>query len=294
MGHGADRGAAAGAGARRLAGAARAAAASGRTAACGSSCWCWSAWAGPEHRRRPRDDQGRHRAHEHGVQVLPARLGRLRPRLGVRAPGTSSSCSGGRGRGELAPCARVGAGLGSAGARWPRARRPCSTRCWRRPCAWTTASPTCRRPWTARPTCATAVYNDQQGPISSRSDYEGIQWLRQNVEGTPAIVEGRADSTAGAAASRSTQGCLPSSAGTGTRRSSAASWRTWSSSAAGRSTRSTPTPDVAEAQRFLRRYDVQYVIVGQVESNYYPPRGLRKFETGLNGALRGRVSRTSS
>ena len=39
-----------------------------------------------------------------------------------------------------------------------------------------------------------ATYDDQHGPIDlSQDDYEGIEWLRHNVEGTPAIVEGRAD-----------------------------------------------------------------------------------------------------
>ena len=39
------------------------------------------------------------------------------------------------------------------------------------------------------------------------------------------------------------------------------------------------------AVRFLRAYDVSYVIVGQVERLYYPPVGIDKFDNGLNGAL---------
>jgi uncharacterized membrane protein len=44
-------------------------------------------------------------------------------------------------------------------------------------------------------------------------------------------------------------------------------------------------PDPAQAQRFLARYDVAYVILGQVERVYYPADGLTKLETGLGGAL---------
>jgi uncharacterized membrane protein len=36
-----------------------------------------------------------------------------------------------------------------------------------------------------------ATYNDEHGEIELIYDYEGIQWLRENVEGSPVIVEGR-------------------------------------------------------------------------------------------------------
>ena len=44
------------------------------------------------------------------------------------------------------------------------------------------------------------------------------------------------------------------------------------------------TTDVGQARSILRRYDVQYVIVGAVERNYYPG-GMAKFQDGLGGAL---------
>ena len=43
--------------------------------------------------------------------------------------------------------------------------------------------------------------------------------------------------------------------------------------------------EVDSAVKFLRAYDVGYVIVGQVERLYYPPAGIDKFASGLNGAL---------
>jgi uncharacterized membrane protein len=43
--------------------------------------------------------------------------------------------------------------------------------------------------------------------------------------------------------------------------------------------------DVGLALQVLERYDVQYVIVGDVERNYYPEAGIAKFNDGLGGAL---------
>jgi uncharacterized membrane protein len=46
------------------------------------------------------------------------------------------------------------------------------------------------------------------------------------------------------------------------------------------------TTDVDTALDFLAKYDVGYVIVGQLERYYYGANGIAKFETGLDGALR--------
>jgi len=45
------------------------------------------------------------------------------------------------------------------------------------------------------------------------------------------------------------------------------------------------TTDTVTALGFLNRYDVKYVIVGQLEHYYYSADGIAKFATGLNGAL---------
>ena len=38
------------------------------------------------------------------------------------------------------------------------------------------------------------------------------------------------------------------------------------------------TLDLHEAQLFLQEYNVRYIVVGQVEKQYYIPEGLAKFE----------------
>jgi uncharacterized membrane protein len=49
------------------------------------------------------------------------------------------------------------------------------------------------------------------------------------------------------------------------------------------------TPDVIQARSFLARYDVAYVIVGQLERAYYPQAGLAKFEQMADQGLLRRI-----
>jgi YYY domain-containing protein len=130
-----------------------------------------------------------------------------------------------------------------------------------------------------------ATYNDEHGPIDLSYDYEGIQWMRQNVEGSPVIVEGRTPLYRWGGRFTEYTG-LPAVLGwdwhqvqqrgdfgymVGERAALVDSFYA--------------DPDVAKAQSFLRRFDVSYVVVGQVESLYYPGPGLMKFRDGLDGVL---------
>ncbi len=45
------------------------------------------------------------------------------------------------------------------------------------------------------------------------------------------------------------------------------------------------TTDPVAAMGFLDKYGVSYVIVGQLERYYYSPDGIAKFEAGLDGSL---------
>ncbi len=132
---------------------------------------------------------------------------------------------------------------------------------------------------------AKTVYQDPKGQIPLFDDRRGIEWLRENVEGTPAIVEGRTDLYRWGGRFSIYTG-LPTVLG----------WDWHQTQQRGKlagmvSQRAEqvdafykdPNPD--QALRFLRRYDVRYVIVGQVERLYYPGAGLQKFQSGLNGAL---------
>ena len=134
-----------------------------------------------------------------------------------------------------------------------------------------------------------AVYRDEFGPIELKWDWEGIEWMRQNVEGTPAIVEGRTPLYRWGGRFSIYTG-LPTVLG----------WDWHQTQQRGDSAYLIPERaglvdefysdgDVEQARDFLQRFDVRYVIVGQNERNYYDARGLAKFEGLLNGALPGGV-----
>jgi uncharacterized membrane protein len=127
------------------------------------------------------------------------------------------------------------------------------------------------------------TYDDQQGKISFEADYQGIQWLRENVSGTPAIVEAHVPIYRWGSRFAIYTG-LPDVLGW--------DWhQTQQRGAAPVQQRAADVDafyggtDVQSAIRFLHAYEVGYVIVGQVERLYYPPQGIAKFNSGLNGAL---------
>jgi YYY domain-containing protein len=130
-----------------------------------------------------------------------------------------------------------------------------------------------------------ATYNDEHGPINLSYDYEGIQWLRHNVQGSPVIVEGRSPLYRWGGRFSIYTG-LPAVLGwdwhqvqqrgdygymVGQRAAEVDLFYT--------------DPDVISAKGFLRRFDVSYVMVGRLEQLYYPAYGLAKFRAGLDGVL---------
>jgi uncharacterized membrane protein len=130
-----------------------------------------------------------------------------------------------------------------------------------------------------------ATYNDEHGPIDLSYDYEGIQWLRQNVEGSPVIVEGRAPLYRWGARFTIYTG-LPAVLGWDWHQVQQRGDYGYMVGERGVAIDEFYSePDVAKAQGFLRRYDVSYVIVGRLEQLYYPNSGLVKFESGLGGVL---------
>jgi uncharacterized membrane protein len=130
-----------------------------------------------------------------------------------------------------------------------------------------------------------AVYNDEHGPIALSQDLEGIEWMRHNVEGTPTIVEGRAQLYRWGGRFSIYTG-LPTVIG----------WDWHQTQQRGDFAFMVQrrvfdldnfynTTDESAALRFLAAYDVRYVILGQLERYYYSPDGLAKLDAGLDGAL---------
>ncbi len=123
-----------------------------------------------------------------------------------------------------------------------------------------------------------AVYDDQMGQMDLSYDYQAIQWMRENVQGSPVIVEGNEPNYRWGSRFSIYTG-LPTVVG----------WDWHQEQQRGKfadmvTARLQDVKDfysgtsISAADAFLTRYNVKYVIVGQVEHLYYPSQGLEKFK----------------
>jgi YYY domain-containing protein len=123
-----------------------------------------------------------------------------------------------------------------------------------------------------------AVYGDENGQIDLSYDYDALLWMRANVQGTPVIVEGVTPNYRWGGRFSIYTG-LPTVVG----------WEWHQQQQRGQyadmvTAREKELADfysgtsVPAADAFLRKYEVKYVIVGQLEQLYYPKQGLAKFQ----------------
>jgi YYY domain-containing protein len=130
-----------------------------------------------------------------------------------------------------------------------------------------------------------AVFPDEKGLVELKYDYDAIIWLRNNLVGSPTIIEATTPLYRWGSRFSIYTG-LPTVAG----------WDFHQSQQRGRfapllqerlqdvnTFYSTPDPAIAEA--ILQKYGVSYVIVGQVEQLYYPSEGIAKFESMAGRSL---------
>ncbi len=126
-----------------------------------------------------------------------------------------------------------------------------------------------------------AVYYDGE-PIELRWDYDAINWLLDNVQGSPVIAEANTEPRGlyrwGARISIYTG--LPTIIGWSwhQRQQRSAMPDQWVTQRLDDVQRLYTDPDPEGAMELLRKYDVRYVYVGDVERIYYPGPGLEKFE----------------
>ena len=128
-------------------------------------------------------------------------------------------------------------------------------------------------------------YRDHEGEVDLETDYEGIEWLKQNVQGSPIVLEANTPTYRWGGRVSIYTG-LPSVVG----------WQ-WHQeqqrwdyrSAVGNRIRDVEhlyeTTDSNEALSLLQKYGVKYVYVGQLEKLYYPGPGLDKFEDSMGGSF---------
>ena len=118
----------------------------------------------------------------------------------------------------------------------------------------------------------------RQTPIELRWDREAIQWLQDNVAGTPVVLEAQMDQYRWGGRISAYTG-LPTVIGWPWHQIQQRNPHTWAIHQR--------AADVAaiyggaglnRALELLRQYDVSYVVVGQLERALYPPEGLAKFD----------------
>jgi uncharacterized membrane protein len=145
----------------------------------------------------------------------------------------------------------------------------------------------------------TTSYNDtafdgSSQTISLNYDYEAIQWMQRNIEGSPVIAEAHSYNPYRAIANRvSMYTGLPSIVGWDwhQRQQRAVLPPTIVSERIQDVNQLYNTIDVDEARSILDKYGVSYIYVGPLEWTYYHPQGLIKFDRMVESGLLQEVYR---
>ena len=126
------------------------------------------------------------------------------------------------------------------------------------------------------------VYNEPEGPVDLAADFEGIRWLRENVEGSPIVLEANTPTYRWGGRVSIYTG-LPSVVG----------WQ-WHQEQQRWDYRQMVAPrirdveliysteDISVARELLAQYEVKYIYVGQLERSYYSAEGIAKFDSDLS------------
>ncbi len=129
------------------------------------------------------------------------------------------------------------------------------------------------------------VYNDANGPIDLSADYDAIRWLQDSVDGSPVILEGLTPNYRWGGRISVYTG-LPTVVGWRWHQEQQRWGYRWAvAQRAGDVDRIYSTPDAAEALDLMRKYDVEYLYLGQLERLYYPSDGLAKFAGAMSPHL---------
>ena len=123
-----------------------------------------------------------------------------------------------------------------------------------------------------------ASYDDQGMTMDLSQDYHAIRWLQENVKDSPVIVEANVPEYRWGTRYTVYTG-LPGVVGWNwhQRQQRAAASTVWVEDRVAEIGAFYLTQNVDEARRFLNKYDVSYIIVGQLERAYYTGAGLLKF-----------------
>jgi len=124
----------------------------------------------------------------------------------------------------------------------------------------------------------TATYWDKQ-EFKLAEDYAGIRWMQENVSGSPVIIEANTPEYRWGSRYSIYTG-LPGVVGWNwhMRQQRAITPSTWVTERVDQVADFYQTENVDGALAMIRKYDIRYIIVGDLERIYYQPNGLAKFE----------------
>ena len=129
------------------------------------------------------------------------------------------------------------------------------------------------------------VYRDHEGDIDLEADFEGIRWLRENVQGSPIVLEGHTPTYRWGSRISVYTG-LPTVVGWEWHQEQQRwDYRHQVGLRIEDVERLYSTAGRQEALSLLRKYEVSYIYVGPLERLYYPARGLDKFDRMVGAAL---------
>jgi uncharacterized membrane protein len=135
---------------------------------------------------------------------------------------------------------------------------------------------------------AYAFYGDAWGMMDLNQDYQAILWMQKNVEGSPVIVEANLRNLYHWGSRFSIYTGLPGVVGWEwhEQQQRATVPPTWITERIEEIDNFYRTTSISDAVKFLQKYNVHYIILGQQERGHYPGEGLDKFEMGNGLAWR--------
>ena len=127
--------------------------------------------------------------------------------------------------------------------------------------------------------------------VELKWDLDGIRWLQDNVVGSPVVLEAHNQQYHWSSRVSNYTG-LPTVLGWPWHQiQQRYGYRDSVYQRADAITEMYSTQSISRAQQLLSSYDVKYIVVGELETTYYPAEGLHKFDKMVGDGLLIRVFR---
>ena len=132
---------------------------------------------------------------------------------------------------------------------------------------------------------AQAVHQEEGQPLQLKWDLEAIRWLQDNVEGSPVILEAHHHQYHWTSRIAAYTG-LPAVLGWPWHQIQQRTTYEYAIEERSRDIREIySTVNIGRAQELLTKYEVEYIVVGELEQAHYPAPGLDKFERMVGKGL---------